>query len=137
KGGEHLERTHELQTIVLDKTGTITHGKPVVTDFTGDKQTLQMLASAEQGSEHPLASAIVNYANEQHVTILNTDKFEAIPGHGIKARLDDKVILVGTRKLMRDNEINIMSEEKEMVEYEEDGRSEERRVGKESRTRMS
>ena len=123
KGGEHLERTHELQTIVLDKTGTITHGKPVVTDFTGDKQTLQMLASAEQGSEHPLASAIVNYANEQHVTILNTDEFEAIPGHGIKARLDDKVILVGTRKLMRDNEINIMSEEKEMVEYEENGKT--------------
>src|SRR5699024_4314465 len=82
-----------------------------------------MLASAEQGSEHPLASAIVNYANEQQVTILNTDEFEAIPGHGIKARLDDKVILVGTRKLMRDNEINIMSEEKEMVEYEENGKT--------------
>src|SRR5699024_2031774 len=54
KGGEHLERTHQLETIVLDKTGTITKGKPEVTDFTGDAEALQLLASAEKGSEHPL-----------------------------------------------------------------------------------
>src|SRR5699024_12242036 len=66
KGGEHLERTHQLNAIILDKTGTITKGKPEVTDFIGDQETLQLLASAEKGSEHPLAEAIVAYATEQN-----------------------------------------------------------------------
>src|SRR5699024_6017302 len=57
KGGEHLESTHQLEAIVLDKTGTITKGKPEVTDFTGDEETLQLLANAEKGSEHPLTEA--------------------------------------------------------------------------------
>src|SRR5699024_2977104 len=62
KGGEHLERTHEVDTIVFDKTGTITKGEPVVTQFEGTNETLQLLASAEANSEHPLAKAVVNFA---------------------------------------------------------------------------
>ena len=68
KGGEHIERTHQVDTVVLDKTGTITNGKPIVTDFEGNNETLQLLASAEKDSEHPLAEAIVNYANEKTST---------------------------------------------------------------------
>lgn len=66
KGGEFVERTHQIDTIVLDKTGTITNGRPVVTDYHGDNQTLQLLATAEKDSEHPLAEAIVNYAKKSN-----------------------------------------------------------------------
>src|SRR5690606_19409277 len=83
KGGEHLERTNQLEAIVLDKTGTITKGKPEVTDFFGDEETLQLLASAEKGSEHPLAGAIVAYATENDIDFVDVEEFNAIPGHGI------------------------------------------------------
>ena len=62
---ENIEGTHAINTVVLDKTGTITNGTPEVTDFSGDDQTLQLLASAEKGSEHPLAEAIVSYAKRK------------------------------------------------------------------------
>lgn len=123
KGGEHLEQTHKLNAIIFDKTGTITKGKPEVTDFTGDNETLQLLASAEKGSEHPLAEAIVAYATEKDMEMLVTDDFKAIPGHGIKADISGKEILVGTRKLMRDNNIDISKAEKEMTEYELNGKT--------------
>jgi Cu+-exporting ATPase len=123
KGGEHLEQTHKLNAIIFDKTGTITKGKPEVTDFTGDTQTLQLLASAEKGSEHPLAEAIVAYATEKNVEMLETDDFKAIPGHGIKADISGKEILVGTRKLMRDHDIDVKSAEEEMTEYELNGKT--------------
>jgi Cu+-exporting ATPase len=123
KGGEHLEQTHKLNAIIFDKTGTITKGKPEVTDFTGDNETLQLLASAEKGSEHPLAEAIVAYATEKDMKMLDTDDFKAIPGHGIKADISGKEILVGTRKLMRDNDIDVKSAEKEMTEYELNGKT--------------
>src|SRR5699024_7938354 len=76
KGGEHLERTHQLNAVILDKTGTITKGKPEVTDFTGDEEVLQLLSSAEKGSEHPLAEAIVAYATEKDVALTEVDHFE-------------------------------------------------------------
>src|SRR5699024_8169347 len=76
KGGEHLERTHQINTIIFDKTGTITKGVPEVTDFTGDKKTLQLAASAEKGSEHPLAEAIVTYAEEENLSLIDVDDFE-------------------------------------------------------------
>src|SRR5699024_10999897 len=103
KGGEHLERTHEINAVVLDKTGTITKGKPEVTDFSGDEETLQLLASAEKGSEHPLAEAIVAYATEKAIEFVDVDEFNAIPGHGIEAAIAGKHVYVGTRKLMADN----------------------------------
>lgn len=123
KGGEHLERTQELDTIVLDKTGTITKGEPEVTDFTGDKELLQYVASAEKASEHPLAEAIVKYAKEQGIPLLETETFTAIPGHGIEAMIDGKHVLVGTRKLMRDRGVAIAPFEELMNEYERSGKT--------------
>ncbi|HLR40802.1 MAG TPA: copper-translocating P-type ATPase, partial [Virgibacillus sp.] len=123
KGGEHLERTHQLNTIILDKTGTITHGKPVVTDYTGDQTALQLLASAERSSEHPLADAIVNYAMEQHISFIEPEEFTAIPGHGIKARIDGDYILVGTRKLMEDNLVTVAKAEEQLIDYEQNGKT--------------
>ncbi|MUK89263.1 heavy metal translocating P-type ATPase [Ornithinibacillus sp. L9] len=123
KGGEHLERTHQLDAIILDKTGTITKGKPEVTDFTGDDETLQLLASAEKGSEHPLAEAIVAYATEKEISLLETDEFSAIPGHGIQATISGEQILVGTRKLMNDHNIDVNHVEDELLDYETNGKT--------------
>lgn len=123
KGGEHLERTHELNAIVLDKTGTITKGKPEVTNFTGDEQTLQLLASAEKGSEHPLAEAIVAHATEKDMDLMEVDDFTAIPGHGIEAEISGNHILVGNRKLMQDHQVNVDGVEEEMVNYEVEGKT--------------
>lgn len=123
KGGEHLERTHQLNAVILDKTGTITQGKPEVTNFTGDDETLQLLASAEKGSEHPLAEAIVARATENEVELLDTDEFEAIPGHGIRAMISGKEIFVGTRKLMTDNNIDVINAEDNLKTYETDGKT--------------
>src|SRR5699024_12469349 len=94
KGDEQLERSHQLNSIILDKTATITKGKPEVTDFIGDQETLPLLASAEKGSEHPLGEAIVAYATEQNVNLVDVDDFEAIPGHGIRSIISDKQVLV-------------------------------------------
>src|SRR5699024_7678 len=118
-----LERTHQLNTIVLDKTGTITKGKPEVTDFTGDEEVLQLLASAEKGSEHPLAEAIVAHAAEKNIDLLEVEDFAAIPGHGIRAVISNKNVLVGTRKLMNDNEIDIQEVEEQLVKFEIEGKT--------------
>ncbi|GLO65069.1 heavy metal translocating P-type ATPase [Oceanobacillus kimchii] len=123
KGGEHLERTHALNAIVLDKTGTITKGKPEVTNFTGDDETLQLLASAEKGSEHPLAEAIVAYATEQDIELGEVEDFNAIPGHGIEATISSNNILVGNRKLMQDHQVDVGSAEQELIDYEVDGKT--------------
>lgn len=123
KGGEHLERTHQLNAIVLDKTGTITKGKPEVTDFSGDEETLQLLASAEKGSEHPLAEAIVAYATENNVDFVEVDEFVAIPGHGIEAKITGKQVLVGNRKLMQNHQVDIGDKEEILVEYEVNGKT--------------
>jgi Cu+-exporting ATPase len=123
KGGEHLEKTHSLDVVIMDKTGTITKGKPEVTDFTGDPETLKLLATAEKGSEHPLAEAIVAYAAEQGVEVGEVDDFEAIPGHGIEAVIEGRKVLVGTRKLMTDNDMDEEAISSEMEQYEYDGKT--------------
>lgn len=123
KGGEHLERTHQLNAIVLDKTGTITKGKPEVTNFTGDEETLLLLASAEKGSEHPLAEAVVAYATEQDIDLVEVDDFNAIPGHGIEASISGNNILVGNRKLMQEHQIEVGGAEQEMADYEVEGKT--------------
>ncbi|WP_068672925.1 heavy metal translocating P-type ATPase [Oceanobacillus sp. Castelsardo] len=123
KGGEHLEGTHKLEAIVLDKTGTITKGKPEVTDFSGDEEAFQLLASAEKGSEHPLAEAIVAYATENNIDFLDVEHFEAVPGHGIEAAISGKNILVGNRKLMKDHQVDITGYEEKLVQYEIDGKT--------------
>ncbi|WP_373892952.1 heavy metal translocating P-type ATPase [Virgibacillus sp. CBA3643] len=123
KGGEHLERTHALDAVVLDKTGTITKGKPEVTNFTGDDETLRLLASAEKGSEHPLAEAIVAYATEKDIDLGEVDDFNAIPGHGIEAAISSNQILVGNRKLMQDHQVDVGDAEQELIDYEVEGKT--------------
>ncbi len=124
KGGEFVERAHQIDTIVLDKTGTITNGRPVVTDYHGDDQTLQLLATAENDSEHPLAEAIVNYAKDKHLQLTETTTFKAVPGHGIEATIEAHHILVGNRKLMAENDISVpMHISDDLTRYERDGKT--------------
>ena len=123
KGGEHIEATHAINTVVLDKTGTITNGTPEVTDFSGDDQTLQLLASAEKGSEHPLAEAIVSYAKEKSLEFLEVDHFEAIPGRGINATIDGKELFVGNRKLMSEKGIQTNEAETNLAQFEKEGKT--------------
>ena len=113
KGGEALETTYKLKTIVFDKTGTITEGKPKVTDIVtngeAEEEILVLAASAEKGSEHPLGEAIVKDAEEKGLSLKAIDKFNAIPGHGIEVEIDSKDILLGNKKLMVEKNINISS----------------------------
>ncbi len=110
KSGGALETAHKIQTVVFDKTGTITEGKPKVTDIitAGDlneEYLLQIAASAEKGSEHPLGDAIVKSAEEKGLEFKKVSLFKAIPGYGIEVVVDEKKILLGNKKLM--NERNI------------------------------
>ncbi len=113
KGGEPLETTYKLKTIIFDKTGTITEGKPKVTDIItngeSEEKILILAASAEKGSEHPLGEAIVKDAEEKGLSLKAIDKFNAIPGHGIEVEIDKKSILLGNKKLMMEKNINISS----------------------------
>ena len=116
KSGEALETAHQINTVVFDKTGTITEGKPVVTDIisTGglnETELLRLAASAEKGSEHPLGEAIVGKAVEINLDLFNSESFEAIPGRGIIARIQGKDVLLGNSKLMNDRNIDIQSRE--------------------------
>jgi len=112
KSGIALETAHKIQTVVLDKTGTITEGKPVVTDiipFDGydEGYLLQIAASAEKGSEHPLGEAIVKAAQERGMELKALSQFKAIPGRGIEVSIDGKNIVTGNKKLMDERSVNI------------------------------
>ncbi|MBO0468192.1 copper-translocating P-type ATPase [Enterococcus plantarum] len=112
KSGDALETTHKIQTIVFDKTGTITEGKPKVTDIittNGMEQDelLRLAASAEKGSEHPLGEAIVNGAEESNLAFAATEEFNAIPGHGIEVMIEGSRLLLGNKKLMDDRNISL------------------------------
>lgn len=112
KGGEALETTHKIDTIVFDKTGTITEGKPIVTDIIvshnfSKELILQLTASAEKGSEHPLGEAIVKKAEELGLEILATSTFESLTGRGIRATIGEYQILAGNLKLMDEESIEI------------------------------
>ncbi|KYD06236.1 Copper-translocating P-type ATPase [Bacillus atrophaeus] len=105
KGGEHLEKTHRLDTIVLDKTGTVTNGKPVLTDAVAadgfeETELLRLAAAAETGSEHPLGEAIAAGVKEKGIDIPKLTRFEAKIGAGVSAEAAGKTILVGSRRLM-------------------------------------
>ena len=113
KGGEYLEIAKKVKTVVFDKTGTLTKGKPSVTDIVdlsglGENEILRIVAIAESGSEHPLGQAIVNSAKEKGIMVTNPDSFEAVSGHGLRARYADHTILIGNRKLMEDNNISVI-----------------------------
>ena len=108
-----LETTHELQTIVFDKTGTITEGKPVVTDIfplqNTENDLLQIAASLESLSEHPLAQAITTSAKEKNLSFLEVEKFTQVAGQGISGIIDGKKILAGNLKMMNENQIETTS----------------------------
>jgi Cu+-exporting ATPase len=112
KGAEHLENAHRLTAIVLDKTGTITKGEPDVTDIISlahlnESELLQIAVSAEKKSEHPLAEAIVKFGQSRGILAADPERFTAIPGYGVEVFQGGNRILVGTRKLMRENNIII------------------------------
>ena len=111
KGGEALETTHKIDTIVFDKTGTITEGKPKVTDIItnsiSEGELLILAASSEKGSEHPLGEAILNEGRNKNLKLKKIDKFNAIAGQGIDVVIENKNILLGNRKLMIDQNIDI------------------------------
>ena len=112
KGGEALETAHKLTTIVLDKTGTITAGKPALTDVLvapgfSENELLVLVASPEQVSEHPIAAAVVAGARERGLRLSNPERFEAVAGHGIDARVNGRAVLLGNVKLMRDRGIDV------------------------------
>ena len=109
KNGEVLQEVSDIDTVVFDKTGTITVGKPVVTDVVGDtKEVLTIAASLEESSEHPLASAILQKAQDEKISPVKVDKFEAIEGKGVRAIYNDQVAFVGSNRLLVD--VNISQE---------------------------
>ncbi|AGY82277.1 heavy metal translocating P-type ATPase [Carnobacterium inhibens] len=112
KSGGALEKTHKIQTIIFDKTGTITEGKPEVTDIVAvngmsEKELLILAASAERGSEHPLGEAIVHGAEKKDLSLFKTQTFNALPGHGIEVTIENQSLLLGNKKLMIDHGISI------------------------------
>ncbi|WHT88163.1 heavy metal translocating P-type ATPase [Bacillus cereus] len=128
KGGEHLEATHRLDTVILDKTGTVTNGKPVLTDVIvadgfNEEEILRLVGAAEKNSEHPLAEAIVEGIKEKKIDIPSSETFEAIPGFGIESVVEGKQLLIGTRRLMKKFNIDIEEVSKSMEELEREGKT--------------
>ncbi len=128
KGGEHLETTHRLDTIILDKTGTVTNGKPSLTDVIlaeaiDEKEFLKLVGTAERNSEHPLAEAIVEGIKEKGIELGASDSFEAIPGFGIQSMVNSKQLFIGTRRLMAKHNINVKDELIKMENLEKQGKT--------------
>ncbi|WP_237979265.1 heavy metal translocating P-type ATPase [Bacillus thuringiensis] len=128
KGGEHLEATHRLDTVILDKTGTVTNGKPVLTDVIvadefHEEEMLRLVGAAEKNSEHPLAEAIVEGIKEKKIVIPSSETFEAIPGFGIESVVEGKQLLIGTRRLMKKFDIDIEEVSKSMEALEREGKT--------------
>ena len=118
KSGEALETAHKIKTVVFDKTGTITKGKPVLTDLIAygnynENELLKIAASVENDSEHPLAEAIVNEAKEKDIELKPYEKFRAMPGYGIRAKFEGKEVQIGNRKLMENRKIDVKISQKD------------------------
>ncbi|TRY24188.1 copper-translocating P-type ATPase [Brevibacillus sp. LEMMJ03] len=127
KGGEHLETAHKLDTIVLDKTGTVTKGEPELTDVLAygmeEAELLALVGAAEKHSEHPLAQAIVKGIADRGVTLTGAESFEAIPGFGIRAAVDGREVLVGTRRLLDRHQIPFDQAAEAMSRLEREGKT--------------
>ena len=128
KGGESLETAHRLDTIVLDKTGTITEGRPVLTDVVpvdgwAEADLLRLVASAERGSEHPLGEAIVRAARERGIALVDAEQFHAVAGHGVQAAVEGRMLLLGNAKLMADRGIDTGGLDARAAELAETGRT--------------
>jgi Cu+-exporting ATPase len=128
RGGEYVEKTGKLTMVIFDKTGTLTKGEPSVTNIISFKgysknKVLELAAAVEKNSEHPLAEAILKAAIKEGVNIPNIERFEAIPGKGVKAIYNSYEILLGNKKLMEEANINI-DEVKELIsKFEEEGKT--------------
>ncbi|UOQ45758.1 heavy metal translocating P-type ATPase [Halobacillus salinarum] len=124
KGGEYLETTHSLDTMVFDKTGTLTKGEPEVTNFETEREDLlELLVSAEGQSEHPLASAVVEYGKAKGNSPGEVEQFEAKPGFGIQSVVAGHTLLIGTRKLLSSEDIDFSKYEATMKAWEEEGKT--------------
>jgi Cu+-exporting ATPase len=128
KGGEPLEAASRITAIVFDKTGTLTHGKPQVTNVvtlgSEDERTiLGVAASLERQSEHPLADAIVRYADDQSISRTDVTDFKAMPGHGVRGTINGKIFAIGNRKLIADLGLGIADAEQEMERLEKEGKT--------------
>ena len=130
KGGEYLEKAHQLTAIVLDKTGTITRGEPAFTDLVPapgyegrESELLETAGRAEKNSEHPLARAIAGYAAEKGAGLADPQQFKAVPGHGVEAEIDGRKILLGTRKMMSENSVDITGLAFGVEKLEEEGKT--------------
>ncbi|PJO45304.1 HAD-IC family P-type ATPase, partial [Lysinibacillus xylanilyticus] len=128
KGGEHLEQTQSIDTVVVDKTGTVTHGKPVLTDVVlaanqDEVRFLSLIGAAEKQSEHPLAEAIVQGIADRGIGLGDVQFFEAIPGYGVQATVSGQGVVIGTRKLMQQYGIHIDDILPTMEQLEESGKT--------------
>jgi P-type Cu+ transporter len=130
KGGEALERAEKLDTIVFDKTGTLTWGKPEVADVLlapatqlDAEQLLALAGSLEKGSEHPLAQAVVVEAQKRGLKLKTPIDFQALPGFGVGGKVDDQKVLLGNKRLMIENQINISSIDNQLVKLTENGKT--------------
>ncbi|AUD65316.1 ATPase [Tenericutes bacterium MZ-XQ] len=125
RNGEAVQTLKDIKVIAFDKTGTLTYGKPVVTDIIAkdEKELLSIAGSLEKGSEHVLASAIIEKARESHALFRGIKNFEAIVGHGIKATIDDEIYLIGNRKLLDQYQVNYKAFEDDMIRLEEEAKT--------------
>ncbi|MBD2256295.1 heavy metal translocating P-type ATPase [Pseudanabaena sp. FACHB-2040] len=129
KGADSLELAHKIQTIVLDKTGTITQGKPVVTDYVtvngtaSELKWLQLAGSVERNSEHPLAEAVVQYAQSQEVSLIEAQDFEAIAGSGVQGDVSGHRVQIGTQRWMGELGINTSALQQPWNRLEDLGRT--------------
>jgi len=127
KDAESLETLHKINTVIFDKTGTVTKGKPSVTDViafeSSQKDIIQLAASLEKGSEHSLAEAIVKKGEEEKIEFKTVEKFRAVAGHGVEGILNGKKITFGNRKLMDLKEISLSSIAEKLSELESQGKT--------------
>jgi len=128
KGGDALETAHKVRSVIFDKTGTITNGKPVVTDIIpyhglSEAQLLHLAASIEKHSEHSLADAIVKHAEERNIPISQTNQFRAIPGQGVVAHIGMHRFLFGNQSLMTHNRIETAEAKERMLALENEGKT--------------
>ena len=133
KGGEAIENTSKLQTLIFDKTGTLTRGEPSVTDVLvygqgrsggpAEREILRLAACAEKNSEHPLGEAIVRGAQERGAEIVDPERFDSIPGHGVEAALQGRQVLLGNRRLMSLRSVQIEGLEADATRLEGEGKT--------------
>ena len=127
KSAEALEIAHQVKTVVMDKTGTITEGKPRVTDIVtkgiSDNEMLKIAASAEKSSEHPLADAVVEEAKNRNLDLYNVQHFEALPGQGLEALVNNKKYYIGNLRLVNEKKININDFEETSTKLADEGKT--------------